>query len=48
MPRRMLRAYESWFEGEPEDSLLHIMGLFDRPAEKALSTLCSRRRRFRV
>ena len=32
--RRIMRAYESWFEGKPEDSLLHIMGLFDRPAEK--------------
>ena len=32
--RRVMRAYEGWFEGKPEGSLLNVMGLFDRPAEK--------------
>jgi tetratricopeptide (TPR) repeat protein len=32
--KRIMRAYEKWFEGNPELDLLYIMGLFDRPAEK--------------
>ncbi len=31
--RRVMEAYERWFEGKPELNILHIMGLFDRPAE---------------
>ena len=29
---RMMRAYDSWFDGEPEQNILRIIGLFDRPA----------------
>jgi len=31
--QRMLAAYEKWFDGKPEQDILRIMGLFDRPAE---------------
>jgi hypothetical protein len=31
--RRLMEAYERWFEGKPELDVLHILGLFDRPAE---------------
>jgi tetratricopeptide (TPR) repeat protein len=31
--RRMMNAYERWFEGKPEQEILRLMGLFDRPAE---------------
>lgn len=31
--RRVLECYEGWFKGKPELDILHIMGLFDRPAE---------------
>jgi len=31
--RRMMEAYERWFEGQPELDILRLMGLFDRPAE---------------
>ncbi|HUW14644.1 MAG TPA: hypothetical protein VM537_33295, partial [Anaerolineae bacterium] len=31
--RRVMASYERWFEGKPELDILHIMGLFDRPAE---------------
>jgi len=31
--RRMMQAYERWFEGKPELDILRLMGLFDRPAE---------------
>jgi tetratricopeptide (TPR) repeat protein len=31
--RRVMQAYERWFEGEPELNILYILGLFDRPAE---------------
>ena len=31
--RRVMESYEKWFEGKPELDILHIMGLFDRPAE---------------
>jgi tetratricopeptide (TPR) repeat protein len=32
--KRMMKAYETWFEGKPELDLLKLMGLFDRPAVK--------------
>jgi len=31
--RRVMEAYERWFEGKPEQDILRLMGLFDRPAE---------------
>jgi len=31
--QRMLAAYEKWFDGKPEQNILRIMGLFDRPAD---------------
>ncbi len=31
--RRVMESYAKWFEGKPELNILHIMGLFDRPAE---------------
>jgi len=31
--RRVMASYERWFRGKPELDILHIMGLFDRPAE---------------
>jgi tetratricopeptide (TPR) repeat protein len=31
--RRVMEAYERWFEGKPELDILRLMGLFDRPAE---------------
>jgi tetratricopeptide (TPR) repeat protein len=31
--RRMMAAYETWFEGKPEGAILRLLGLFDRPAE---------------
>ena len=31
--RRMMEAYERWFEGKPELDILRLMGLFDRPAD---------------
>jgi tetratricopeptide (TPR) repeat protein len=30
--RKMMRAYEKWFDGRPEQDILRMMGLFDRPA----------------
>jgi tetratricopeptide (TPR) repeat protein len=32
--KKMMLAYEKWFEGRPEQDILCVMGLFDRPAEK--------------
>jgi len=32
--RRVMESYERWFAGRPELDILHIMGLFDRPAER--------------
>jgi tetratricopeptide (TPR) repeat protein len=32
--RRMMEAYAKWFEGKPEQNILYMLGLFDRPAEK--------------
>lgn len=32
--KKMMHAYEKWFEGQPEQNILCVMGLFDRPAEK--------------
>jgi tetratricopeptide (TPR) repeat protein len=38
--RRVMESYEGWFQGQPELDILHMMGLFDRPAEGgALETL---------
>lgn len=38
--KKIMRAYEKWFEGKPEQNILCVMGLFDRPAEKGtLETL---------
>ena len=38
--RRVMRAYEQWFEGKPEEDILRLMGLFDRPADAgAIATL---------
>lgn len=31
--RRVMESYERWFQDKPELNILHIMGLFDRPAE---------------
>lgn len=31
---RVMKLYEKWLEETPELDILHIMGLFDRPAEK--------------
>ncbi len=31
--RRIMDAYERWFEAKPELEILRLMGLFDRPAE---------------
>jgi len=31
--RRVMASYERWFRNEPELDILHVMGLFDRPAE---------------
>ncbi len=31
--RRVMAAYEQWFEGKPELDILRVMGLFDRPAD---------------
>ncbi len=31
--RRMMDAYERWYEGKPEQDILRLVGLFDRPAE---------------
>ncbi len=31
--RRVMESYERWFQGQPELDILHMMGLFDRPAE---------------
>lgn len=30
--QRMMALYEHWFAGKPELSILHLLGLFDRPA----------------
>lgn len=32
---RVMRSYEIWLKGEPELDILHVLGLFDRPAEGA-------------
>lgn len=32
--KRIILAYEKWFEDKPEHDLLTLMGLFDRPMEK--------------
>lgn len=31
--RRINRAYQLWFDGKPELDVLHLLGLFDAPAE---------------
>jgi tetratricopeptide (TPR) repeat protein len=31
--RRVMKSYEKWLQGCPELDILHIMGLFDRPAQ---------------
>jgi tetratricopeptide (TPR) repeat protein len=31
--RRVMQAYEKWFEGKPEGDILRLMGLFDRPPD---------------
>jgi len=31
---RVMKLYEKWLDGTPELDILHIVGLFDRPAEK--------------
>jgi hypothetical protein len=31
--QRIMAAYEQWFDGKPEQSILYLLGLFDRPAE---------------
>jgi tetratricopeptide (TPR) repeat protein len=33
--RRVMRAYEKWFGPGPELDMLHLLGLFDRPATRA-------------
>ena len=43
--RKVMQFYQTWFGEGPELSLLHILGLFDRPADqKAIdsSSSCSR------
>ena len=30
--RRVMAAYERWFDGKPEQNILRVMGMFDRPA----------------
>ncbi len=32
--RRVMESYERWLAGKPECAILHLMGLFDRPAAK--------------
>jgi tetratricopeptide (TPR) repeat protein len=32
--RKMMEAYGKWFEGKPEQNILYMLGLFDRPAER--------------
>ncbi|NUM77983.1 hypothetical protein HUU40_26780, partial [candidate division KSB1 bacterium] len=32
--RRVMESYERWLAGQPECDILHLMGLFDRPAAK--------------
>jgi hypothetical protein len=32
--KSMMAAYESWFKNKPELSILHLVGLFDRPPDK--------------
>ncbi|MCG3155793.1 MAG: hypothetical protein DKINENOH_02401 [bacterium] len=32
--RRVMESYERWLAGKPECDILHLMGLFDRPAAK--------------
>jgi hypothetical protein len=34
--RRVLAAYEAWFEAKPEGQVLRAVGLFDRPAERSV------------
>ena len=31
--KRVMEGYEQWFAGKPEQSVLRMLGLFDRPAE---------------
>jgi len=31
--KNVMAAYARWFQGKPESDILHIMGLFDRPAQ---------------
>lgn len=31
--QRIMAAYDQWFSGKPEQSILSLLGLFDRPAE---------------
>ena len=33
--KRVMRSYEKMFEGKPELDILHILGLFDRPAHQS-------------
>jgi serine/threonine protein kinase/tetratricopeptide (TPR) repeat protein len=38
--RKVMASYEAWFREGPELAVLHLLGLFDRPAEeKAIETL---------
>jgi tetratricopeptide (TPR) repeat protein len=31
--RRVMKSYETWFDGRPEGRLLRVLGLFDRPVD---------------
>jgi nucleoside phosphorylase/tetratricopeptide (TPR) repeat protein len=43
--RKMMEAYQKWFEGKPEQNIVHMLGLFDRPAQKgAIQSLLARPR----
>ena len=42
--RRVMDTYAAWFKGKPELSILHMVGLFDRPVEEAvIEALLSKR-----
>jgi tetratricopeptide (TPR) repeat protein len=32
--KRIINAYDAWFRGKPEQNILYVLGLFDRPADK--------------
>jgi tetratricopeptide (TPR) repeat protein len=43
--RKMMEAYAKWFEGKPEQSILHMLGLFDRLGQRgAIQSLLARPR----